>query len=569
MRTVSYLSWSTALLALITGTACESDVICEDAGCGGLGGGAGGLGGQGAGGQDVPGTATELDILFVVDNSIGMAPHQAFLAAGVRSLLDAVTNPPCVSAGGAVASQPATPSDPCPSGTSRRHAPLQSVHVGVITSSLGALTAPQCDGLGTATPDANDHGRLVTRGAAGPVPTYEDAGFLSYDPVAKQSPPGEPDLETISQRTSDLIVGAGATGCGYEMGLEAMARFLADPAPYESLSQVSSYVQKSGTDAVILQQRAAFLRDTSAVAIVLLSNENDCSMQVEGQGFLLLGPAPFYKSTAVCQNDPSHACCTSCALPPQPGCPPDPTCGGQGSASAAQYTAGEDHPNLRCLEQKRRYGVDFLYPVARYVNALTSPSIDPAALDLAGASSPNPLFEAGRPSTNVHLLTLVGAPWQDLASDPASPASSLLPNAELESGGRWAWLTGGDPFMTESVAVRSGQHPATGASVGAPNAINGGDRTIPGDDLQYACTTPLSTPVPGGCTSCVPTCDDPTCSDADQIAARAYPGQRHLEVARGLGARGVPASICPPDPAAPYRTAFEALAAQLAGSLAK
>lgn len=39
------------------------------------------------------------------------------------------------------------------------------------------------------------------------------------------------------------------------------------------------------------------------------------------------------------------------------------------------YEAADDPPNLKCFDQKRRYGVDFHFPVDRYVNAL-SPTRD-------------------------------------------------------------------------------------------------------------------------------------------------------------------------------------------------
>ena len=32
-----------------------------------------------------------------------------------------------------------------------------------------------------------------------------------------------------------------------------------------------------------------------------------------------------------------------------------------------------DALNLRCYEQKRRIGIDFLYPVRRYIDALNEP----------------------------------------------------------------------------------------------------------------------------------------------------------------------------------------------------
>jgi hypothetical protein len=77
------------------------------------------------------------------------------------------------------------------------------------------------------------------------------------------------------------------------------------------------------------------------------------------------------------------------------GCAADPVCTVQ--------NPNLDPPNLRCFEQKRRFGMDFLYPTERYVNALSKPRICPEVTNLDcdsdGSPVPNPLFEnpGGRP----------------------------------------------------------------------------------------------------------------------------------------------------------------------------
>jgi hypothetical protein len=340
------------------------------------------------------------------------------------------------------------------------------------------------------------------------------------------------------------------------MPLEAMTRFLVDPAPYDSLTAGNDgLLARNGVDTVLLQQRADFIRPDSLVSVVMLADENDCSMDVSAQGYLTLGQAPFYKSTSACEIDPNDACCTSCALPVPAGCAPDPACGVQGTAQAAQYTASEDHPNLRCWDQKRRYGIDFRYPIERYTNALSLAAIDPSVSSLApsGGGVANPLFAGGRPASFVSFTAIVGVPWQDLATNPNDPESPNKTTSQMEADGTWAAiLEGGDPFMIESVAARSGTNPATGASVSADNAINGGDRlAIPGDDLQYTCIFGLEEAVANGpdCgASCVEqSCDDPLCNGAEQIGAKAYPGVRQLSLVRSLGDRGIAGSICPSD----------------------
>ena len=69
--------------------------------------------------------------------------------------------------------------------------------------------------------------------------------------------------------------------------LEAVYRFLIDPKPYQSITTATCpgtmepCAIPQGIDQTLLAQRAAFLRDDSAVAIVNITDENDCST-VEG-----------------------------------------------------------------------------------------------------------------------------------------------------------------------------------------------------------------------------------------------------------------------------------------------
>ena len=57
-----------------------------------------------------------------------------------------------------------------------------------------------------------------------------------------------------------------------------------------------------------------------------------------------------------CAANPDDACCTSCAAATPPGCADDPTCDG------STLDAETDPANLRCWDQKRRFGIDFSYP---------------------------------------------------------------------------------------------------------------------------------------------------------------------------------------------------------------
>src|SRR5688572_26706397 len=223
----------------------------------------------------------------------------------------------------------------------------------------------------------------------------------------------------------------------------------------------------------------------------------------EGEGEFRLG-----KATAACAGDPNSPCCRSCtaseSAPPN-GCKP---LSEEAACRPPLHDSLDDHVNLRCFDQKRRFGVDFLYPIARYVTGLTSPTVP----DRSGAMVRNPLFvdlEARGPAL-ISIAGIIGVPWQDLARDP-SDGSVLryMTSRELDRSGRWKVIAGdperelppSDPFMRESVVPRSGKNPVTGDAIQPPSAssgasaINGHEWDPPErNDLQYACIFPLSEP---------------------------------------------------------------------------
>src|SRR5690606_22860403 len=79
-----------------------------------------------------------------------------------------------------------------------------------------------------------------------------------------------------------------------------------------------------------------------------------------------------------------------------------------------------DRANTRCFENKRRFGVDLLYPIERYVEALTQGEIVDAR---NGEVRDNPLLRGvganvgtRRGSDRVFLSVISGVPWQDIAT---------------------------------------------------------------------------------------------------------------------------------------------------------
>ena len=125
------------------------------------------------------------------------------------------------------------------------------------------------------------------------------------------------------------------------------------------------------------------------------------------------------RSTSVCATNPNDPCCQSCAEPNANANCPVPS----SDASCAQgpLLPADDDLNLRCWEQKRRFGVDLLQPISRYVNGLTRQQVP----DRSGAPVANPLFAGQqRHPSQVLYASIVGVPWQDIA-DAASLGTKL------------------------------------------------------------------------------------------------------------------------------------------------
>ena len=182
----------------------------------------------------------DVDVLFVIDNSPSMADKQAALVAGFPKMMDAL-------------------------GT--LEGGLPNLHIGVITSDMGSMGSldlepgptignPQyggCSGRG-------DDGNLKHND--GPDPAVELGGALYISDL------GNEDGSRTRNYTGELrdvftkIATVGAGGCGFEQHLASMRRALTNTA------------------------NGDFLRPNANLAVVILADEDDCSMAHSA----LLGP---------------------------------------------------------------------------------------------------------------------------------------------------------------------------------------------------------------------------------------------------------------------------------------
>jgi hypothetical protein len=550
-----------------------------------------------------------VDLLLAIDNSISMAEKSQLFAKTVPELVKRLVNPYCVSTNG-VEAMPDAPDAPCPAGSQREFAPLTDLHVGVITSSLGSHGASGAKDVCVGS-QYDDHAHLLPFVRDG-LASYNNKGFLKWDPQGLANPPGESDVQAFADSLQAMITSVGEHGCGYEAQLESVYRFLVDPEPPQSVEVPTgqSVAQLVGIDQELLEQRASFLRPDSSVVVLMLTDENDCSIVDEGYGWLIPHATPMYRSTSACLADPNDACCQSCAESREnPGCPSirdDSECQ-QGNT----LPLGADEMNLRCYNQKGRFGFDLLHPTSRYVSGFGAGTV--LSRDLV-TLVPNPLFVRDGVVRDPSLFTLAvvgGVPWQDLATDESLAGQPLQYRtaAELASRGRWPLILGDassntpplDPFMRESTDERSGKNPITQDPVvpstsmdPQANSINGHEQANVGDrDLQYACTFELPEPVvcdqaafdaDRGCDCFAedsvfnrPLCTPPGggAQGTTQYYGKAYPALRELDVAHHLGRRTVLGSVCAPNTQDEtrsdygYRPVFGALGQRIAATLVK
>ena len=483
-------------------------------------------------------TASKVDVLFVVDNSSTMGTKAKILSDSIPALLQKV----------------ATTGD---------------VHVGVITTSLGAFGGDVCPD----TTPYNTMAHLATTGAGQQV--------IAPDGIVTLAGGTDQMIST----TRSLIEGVGSSGCGLEAQLESTYRFLVAPDPWVKVAIVNGQASfGTAADMTVLQQRAQFLRPDSLLLVVLLTDEDDSAVDpksIAGQGWAFManqfpGSSVFRadgktttapRSTSICQSDPGNAACTSCGFGLTCDRSFDSCNAIRGDENCktnnGYYGPQDDDLNVRFFHMKERYGIDPQYPVSRYIDAFSrtmvpdrdnerapypakgTPPQDPLTGVPPYLGTPhctNPLFAASLPSK-------VG---DELCSLPRGPRGKELvlftviggvPEALVGAG--FDTMLGKDPVHFDYTGVDFRMLQSTAKRPNQPD-----DYDTKNVDLQYACTFPLAVPIECGSDfscPCAGGAKRPICSGTMQISGSAVPSIRPLEVVRGLGDGGLVGSVCPTD----------------------
>jgi hypothetical protein len=409
----------------------------------------GGTGGSAGGWQTVPSLGSqEVDILFMVDNSPSMAPLQAKLNAGFPAFISALQ---------------ALPDGP------------PDMHIAVISSDTGPGKYDLAD---RGCPFAGDRGafQFQARGNCTASPLLRGQTFL-------QVVNGVPTYTGDIADAFACIAALGDQGCGFEGQLKSV-RWALDP--------VKTPPENRG-----------FLRPEARLAVVLVTNEDDCSLPDDSdladptQTMMSSPLGPFWSFRC---NEFGHLCNINGKLVPPPRGPADNLqCVSNETASGKLTRVGDEVAFLKSLKAD---------PSQILVSAITGPAT-PYGIEMIE----NPSDPEFHPSVK-HSCALNSGEYADPAVRIAQWVSAFGANGLLlpicaDSMGP----------QLEAIAQRIGQ-PADGSCVQGPFPPAGSSgqpqcRVIDGNtevgELIQKC---IDT---GNVAPCWTAVDDPTCATGSKL----------------------------------------------------
>ncbi|MEM1417276.1 MAG: hypothetical protein AAGH15_20430 [Myxococcota bacterium] len=203
-----------------------------------------------AGSPGLPAT-TELDLLFVIDNSNSMEQEQASLVNEVPRLVRAFAE-------GRI-------TDPATGAVVSTFTPATSIHVGVINTDMGAggNVVPTCTNS-----SFGDDGLLLTEGNVMSGARSCEASYPSFQVFDGSAP----DLLDETARVANdvaCMAEVGTDGCGFEQQLDAALKSI---TPASSPLTFQEGTRGNG------DTNAGFLRPGATLAIVMVTDEDDCSV---------------------------------------------------------------------------------------------------------------------------------------------------------------------------------------------------------------------------------------------------------------------------------------------------
>jgi hypothetical protein len=256
----------------------------------------------------------KIDILFMIDNSSSMETSQANLAANLPSFMNVLKG--------------------LPDG-------LPDLHIGVVSSDMGAG-----DGSITGCAGNGDNGVFHFAPTGSCTQTNLQSGATYISAPIGGTPNFTGDITTVFQCIAQL----GASGCGFEHQLASVARALG--------------VDGAGAP----QENSGFIRPEAYLAIVLITNEDDCSAPISSVLFdtntntnlaSQVGPPGNFRC-----NEFGHLCSLNGAAPAAPV---------RLSPNPGDLTTMLTYDN--CVSSE---GMGLLTPVGTFLQQIKSLKTDPA-----------------------------------------------------------------------------------------------------------------------------------------------------------------------------------------------
>jgi len=237
---------------------------------------------------------SDVDLLFMVDNSGSMASEQAKIAKELPRLVQVLTTGDRCAGGNEDTCTLDDNKEP-----KRHFTAVKQLHLGVVSSNMGGIDEPTgsqaavlaCKGLG-------DDGKLQTStdvavdGVVAKRQEFQDyaEGEVVIQPDPDCMIPDQPRYQDYAAADNDkpadiaanfaCVARLGVRGCPFEQQLEAVWKAL---APSEGDGPAANYKFLNGSNGQGDGYNKNFLRDDAILAIIEVSDEEDCSITDAGK----------------------------------------------------------------------------------------------------------------------------------------------------------------------------------------------------------------------------------------------------------------------------------------------
>jgi len=200
-----------------------------------------------------PQNVDTVDVLFMVDNSGSMREEQALLREEIPRMIRVLA------------------SGNRDDDLELEFTPVRSMHVGVITSDMGAGSPPTASDVPSCNPGLGDDGIMVNTASGAGCDTTFPSRVFAFERGGD---------EDVFGAQIGCVADLGTGGCGFEQQLEATLKALSPAASTDFVASdylAPTFVAGTG-HAGPGGANEGFLRADSALAIVVLTDEEDCSV---------------------------------------------------------------------------------------------------------------------------------------------------------------------------------------------------------------------------------------------------------------------------------------------------